>query len=528
MVKAPAAPSYPFFRTGDLSAFWALFADNLANIVLIIGTCLGIFGMSGEVVFGRILPGLGVALVSGLGFYAWLARRLGRQEGRGDVTALPYGISTPIMFVYLFGIIGPVYQHLSGAGEPRAAVMAWQTGIAAAFAGGLIEVAGSLVGPWLKRVTPRAGMLGTLAGIALVWIATVPLAEIFEHPLVGFIPLAVILVGLVGGYRLPFGLPAGLAAIAAGTGIGLATGLSKLTFEGVGLKLPVPVLGDLAAGFSIVWENPHVLAVVVPLSIYNFIETMNNVESAEAAGDRFPVATCQVADGVGTLLGALFGSAFPTTVYIGHPGYKRLGGGAGYALGVGVVLFAAATFGLVELLYRLIPAAAVAPILVFIGLVITAQAFRATPSRHAIAVAVAFIPHVANLLVTRMGGVLAATGQAVGPGMDGDLITRLGAQGIHWAGQSALASGSILTGLLWGSLVAFLLDGRPRAAATAALAGAALTLVGVIHSPELGWQPSQIFWGYLLVAALLAAVHGAGLRRSEAEEVPAEVPTEVP
>jgi AGZA family xanthine/uracil permease-like MFS transporter len=174
---------YPLFYRRDLTAFWALFADNLANIVILSGICLAVFDMPAQIVFGRILPGLGVSLLVGLSFYVYLARRLARKEQRNDVTALPYGISTPVMFVYLFGIIGPVYWGLKASGNADASIIAWQVGMAAAFLGGVIEMLGSIVGPWLKRITPRAGMLGTLAGIAIVWIATVPLAKIFEDPL---------------------------------------------------------------------------------------------------------------------------------------------------------------------------------------------------------------------------------------------------------------------------------------------------------------------------------------------------------
>ena len=178
----------PLFCRGDINAFWALFADNLANMIIVAGVMTGVFGIPGEIVFGRVLPGLGVSLIVGLGFYAWQARRLATQEERDDVTALPYGISTPVMFVYLFGVIGVVH------GRTGDGLLAWRIGIAAAFVGGCLEVLGSFAGPWLKRNLPRAGMLGTLAGIALVFIATIPLAEVFELPLVGFPPLVIILV----------------------------------------------------------------------------------------------------------------------------------------------------------------------------------------------------------------------------------------------------------------------------------------------------------------------------------------------
>ena len=519
---ADASVTYPIFRREDLNGFWALFADNLANMIIASTICKYVFNMSDEVVFGHILPGLGVALIVGLAFYAYLARRLASREGRSDVTALPYGISTPILFVYLFGVIGPVYF------ATKDGLLAWRIGIAAACIGGVIEMLGSVVGPLIKRVTPRAGMLGTLAGIAVVWIATVPLAEIMEHPIVGFASLTIIVMGLVGGIRLPKNLPVGLVAIALGTIIALVMGQSKVSFEGTGLYVPVPVLGDLMAGFEALFSRPTLFMVIIPVEIYNFIETMNNVESAEAAGDKYNVRACQIMDGVGTLVGSVFGSPFPTTVYIGHPAYKRLNARAGYALGVGLVFFVGSLFGLVAFLHHLIPMAAVAPMLVFIGVVIAAQAFNVTPKRHAMAVAVAMVPHISDILVKKLGGMVRAIdrvhNQAEGalaalanePTMlaqkatlsdklIGDLLRN---EYIHWAGQNALSQGAIVTGLLWGAIFAKMIDGKYHHSAYFALATGLLHLVGIIHRPALGLCPtSPLFYGYLIMAALFYLAH---------------------
>jgi adenine/guanine/hypoxanthine permease len=501
-----------WFCKDDINGFWALFADNLANMIIISGVCTIVLRMPPEIVFGRILPGLGVSLVLGLGIYSWMARRLADREGRDDVTALPYGISTPILFVYLFLIMKPVFDHglKSGMSEADASVMAWQVGIAAAFLGGALEMAGAVVGPWLKKHLPRAGMLGTLAGIALVWIATVPLAEIFEHPLVGFASLSIIFAGLVALYKLPLGIPAGLAAIALGTLVGFGTGDASFSLEGTGLYLPLPVVGDLWEGLSILWQNPWVLAIVVPAEIYNFIETMNNVESAEAAGDKYPVGICQAVDGVGTMVGALFGSAFPTTVYIGHPGYKRLGARSGYALGVGAVFFVGSLFGLVAFLHHLIPMAAVAPMLVFIGIVITGQAFTACKPHHAIAVAVAMIPHVSNLLVTKWLSLAKVLSGDPGKLFSPEVMEAMKMEGAHVAGQSALFQGSIIIGLLWGSMAAFLLDRKPLHAMAVALSAAGLSSIGIIHAASISFQITEIFWGYLMVGGICVFLHYFG------------------
>ena len=460
------------FRGSDWNGFWALLADNVANLVIAAGICKGVFKMPDEIVFGKILPGLGVSLLAGLSFYAYQGYKLAEKEDRDDVTALPYGISTPVLFIYLFGVLGPLYFGWVGEHGEQAAVMAWQAGVAACFMGGAIECFGSVLGPSLKKITPRAGMLGTLAGIALAYIATVPLASIMEHPLVGLPALGIVLAGLVAGLKLPKGLPAGLVAIVVGCVVGLATGVAEFdTTWRPAVHVPLPVISDLIAGFKLLAQNPGILAVVLPIEIYNFIETMNNVESAEAAGDSYPVGICQVADGAGTMMGALFGSTFPTTVYIGHPAYKRLGSRLGYALGVGIVLFVVAVTGLHAFFYKLIPTAAVAPLLVFVGTVIVGQAFAESPKKHGVAVAFAMLCHMSNLLVTKVGGVL----QVGGIQNDHILTGKLAQQGIHWAGHQIMSQGAIVTGLIWGALVAYLIDGKTKHSAGFAFTGALLT-----------------------------------------------------
>ena len=491
---------YPLFARSDLSAFWALFADNLANMLVIAGVTRFVFNMPNEIVFGRILPGLGVAIIFGLVVYSYLARRLAEQENRSNVTALPYGISTPVMFVYLFGVIGPIYWATD---DP---LLAWQLGIAAGVMGGLLQLALSGLGPILKRMIPRAGMLGTLSGIALVFIATIAMARIYESPVIGFSALAIVMWGLIARYRLPFNMPAGLVALAVGTIIGLALGESSISFEGVGIYFPIPYFGDLMVGLNQLWAHPEVLAVIIPVQIYNFIETMNNVESAEAAGDHYPVAVCQVTDGAGTMIGALFGSPFPTTAYIGHPAYKRMGAHAGYIIGVGVVIPLAACFGLLAFLGNLMPVAAAAPVLVFVALSLIANTAHSVRPEHMAAVAFAMLPHVSDFLIVKWGslmGALSATGVEGLPQLgDPALTAALLQQGAHYAGHLALSQGAIITGLVWGAIVAALIDGDFKTAGGFTLAGAAMSSIGIIHGASLHMPAlSGITGGYLIAGA---------------------------
>ncbi len=519
--------NYKLISRHDFSAFWALFTDNLINLIVLSGICQFVFQMPAEIVFGRIVPGAAVAIMAGIAVYVLLAKRAAAQAGR-DVTALPYGISTPVMFVYLFGVIGPIYWSTQ---DP---VLAWQVGIGAGFMGGIVAGLGAIVGPILKRVTPRAGMLGTLCGIALVFIGTVPLATVFEDPLIGFASMIIILWGLVGRFRLPFNIPAGLLALGVGTMVALLVGEARISAEGVGFYPPLPYVGDLIAGIQHLFANPELFLVLVPVQIYNFIETMNNVESAEAAGDHYPVAICQITDGLGTMIGAVFGSPFPTTAYIGHPAYKRMGAHAGYIMGVGIVIPLAAFFGLLAFLNNLIPVAAAAPVLVFVALSLITNTAHAVKTDHMAAVTIAMMPHVSAFLIIKWGALLGALGAVGVAGLpqlgDPELTAALLQQGAHLEGHLALSQGAILTGLIWGAIVASVIDGDFRNAGGFAFAAFIMSSIGVIHSASLHWPvPSAVSMGYLIAAMFLfiyPIFHRHGPQ--ENETLPTDEPQPVP
>ncbi len=504
---------------GDWDAFLTLGTDNLAKIVILPAILIGTFQFAPEIVFGRIMTGLGLTLLAGLGIYGYLAARVSAATGRPDVTALPYGISTPALFIWLFGIIGPVYF---ATGDP---LLAYRIGLGAAFLGGLIKLSGAFLGPWLQRITPAAGILGTMAGVAIVWIAMIPSAIIFANPLIGLPALFVVLLGLLGQFRFPLRLPAGLVAIGLGVLLGFITGDATLRFDETGLYLPLPVLGDLWAGLRLVVSRPDLLAVVIPIALYNVIETTGNVESARAAGDSYDLRTCQLVDGLGTCLGAAFGSPFPTTVYLGHPAYKKMGGRIGYVVLTGLFLFAASLIGLFAFLRHLIPAAAISPLLVFVGIVMTHYAFQASPPAHGVAVALALVPHIADLLKKQLDGTLLEVLQqgTASPALLSSLAEN---QGVYLQSYGLLSRGAILTGLLWGSMLAFMIDQDLRRATLFSLLATGLSLVGLIHAEQIGLSLSPITAGYLVLTGLLALAYFIHSRKDVAPGtgLPAEPP----
>lgn len=489
-----------FFVRGDIDGFFGLFIDNLVNLVIIAAVLTELFKMPTDIVFGRVIPGAALSIIFGNVVYTIMARRLAKKENRQDVTALPYGISTPIMFAYLFLVIGPVYWKTGDA------VLGWKIGVSAAFIGGVVEVLGAFAGQTVRKHTPRAGLLGTLAGIAITWIAMKPTLEIWEVPVVGFLPLALILIGFIAKIHLPYRLPAGFVAILFGSAVAWLVGFAKpenlkTATRLISLYPPVIVFNTILETIDKILPF---LTVIIPMGIYNFLETMQNVESASAAGDNYNTKVTMLYDGLGTILGGLFGSCFPTTVYIGHPGWKAVGARQGYTLINGVVIFLLGITGTLSLVYSLIPKEVAFCILLYIGLVIASQAFTSVEKRYAPAVAIAFLPHIANYVKTNVEGTLQAAKTAIAEVG----YKALEAQGVSYEGMASLGYGAIITGMLLGAITAFLIDKKFNLAGIYAFAGAVLSYFGVIHFERIGFGVGKEFaMGYLLLTILFTGIY---------------------
>ena len=210
-----------WFVRGDIDGFFGLAIDNLIQFLLIATLCPIIAGIPSSFVYSTVLPGAALAVIFGNLFYAWQSHRLSRREQRHDVTALPYGINTVSLFAYLIFIMGPVYRETGNWH------LAWQVGLLACFGSGVIEFGGSFIVDILRRITPRAALLATLAGIAITFISMDFAFQTFERPLIAMLPLAIILVQYFSKVRFPWGLPGGLVAVVAGTALAWALTLLK-------------------------------------------------------------------------------------------------------------------------------------------------------------------------------------------------------------------------------------------------------------------------------------------------------------
>jgi len=503
---------YPLWVRGDLDGFFGLMIDNLVQVLMIIELCKLVAGLPDELIYHRVLPGVGVSLLIGNLFYGLQGHYAARKYHNAECTALPYGINTPSVIAYIFFIMGPVYKSTGDCD------LAWIAGLTACLVSGVIEFIGAFAAEKLRKITPRAALLGVLAAIGITFIAADFAFQIFTSPLVGLLPLAFLLLAYFAYYKFPFRLPGGFLAILFGSLI--AWGSTWLGWDGFGgVEMSAAALGDSlgrdaatqAVNFSSVrfngpefvgvqlWDlllkNPNLvwlyLTVSIPMGVINVLGSLQNIESAEAGGDRFATGPSLAVNGLGTIAAGLFGSCFPTTIYIGHPGWKALGARSGYSILNGLFFTLIFFFGLGPFLRALIPIEAGAAIVMYIGIIITAQAFQVTPRKHAPAVAVALFPAMAALVLVKMGIYFDYPG--VGASLV-DIIRNPTPPTAHLPGLLTLTganSGWFITTLILAATGAALIDKKYRQAAVWMGVASVLTFVGAIHAYRLEYRDNS-------------------------------------
>jgi len=488
---------------GDWNALFGFGTNILVNMLTLTALLRYVLKMPDELIFGRILPATGLMLFLSTMYYAWLAYKLARDTGRNDVCALPSGISVPHMFVVVFVIMLPISLK---TGDP---IKGWEAGLTWVFVQSFVLMIGGFVAPFIRRITPRAALLGALAGVSIAFISMRPALEMYMTPVIGIVCFAILLASWFGGVRYFKGMPAGLVAIAVGTLIAWGSTAVGLNFGGMttanlgaslstfGFSFPIPAIGHVFSGFEFLGI---ILVTAIPFGIYDLVEAMDNVESAAAGGDSFPTTRVLTADGAVSLIGCLMGNPFINAVYIGHPGWKAIGGRLGYSAATGVMVLILSWFGILALLMALIPVVAISPILLYIGMLIGAQAFQETPHKHAPAVVLSLVPQVAAWGKLQIDNALGAAGtNAMAVGLD-----KLGQVGVLYHGLEILGSGAILVSLILAAVTACIIDRTYRKAAAFAAAGAILTFFGFMHSEAIGIAKTpMVAFSYLAVAAVL-------------------------
>jgi adenine/guanine/hypoxanthine permease len=551
---------YRWFVLGDWNAFFALLLDNMINLVVLAGILVGGFGFPSDIIFTRMIPGTALGVLVGDIAYTVMAVRLAKRLGRHDVTAMPLGLDTPSTIGMALAVLGPAFvamkadalaSGLSAEQAVRSAALgAWGVGMAVMLIMGVVKVAFAFFGDWVREHVPTAGLLGSIGGIGLALLAFFPLLDIFKAPVIGLVALGLVLYSLVARIELPWRLPGAVAAVAVGTLLYYVLGplglLGGELFHAPALHLQPAFPWPTLAGFSSLAAALPYVPIAIPFGVLTIVGGINVTESARAAGDDYRTRDILLTEAIATLVAGLTGGVAQSTPYIGHPAYKQMGARAGYTLATGLAVGIGGVLGCVSFVVDALPVTAVVPLLIFVGLEITTQAFRASPARHAPAVAFAFLPILGDLLLihqdTLLGGIRGAiAGAATELGAHAALVQSLVTEAALRARAMSvmgLGHGFILTAMLWGSFFALIIDRRLRQASFFVALCALLTLFGVIHSAAPSgamywpWQaPSGLVaqWasGYLAFAALtLVLSFTKGARAAsvgkESEDKPAE------
>ncbi len=487
---------YPWARRGDVNAFFGLMLDNVAVMIILVSSITGTEAFTPGFVLSRMIPGTALGVLLGDLVFTVLAFRLARRTGRGDVTAMPLGLDTPSTFGVAFLVLLPALGYGSktlGLEHPRAMEFAWHVGMVTLVLAGVFKTLLAPLGNAVRRLVPRAGLLGSLAAIALALIAFLPLLldGIAAVPPVGMVALTVILVTLVAHRDLPRQFPGALAAVLLGVAVYWICVSSDTLFGSTLVPAPQPpeplAIWDPASllsfygGGSDWWGKVFTYAlgrlpVVLPFALATVVGGIDCTESAAAAGDEYDTRTILLTEGVASFVAGLLGGVIQTTPYIGHPAYKMMGGRAAYTLATALFVGGVGCVGGFSYLYYLLPTAAMFPILVFVGLEITAQSFQATPTKHYPALALAILPALAYLITATIGQASLVLNPALeGPPAD---HARLVLQTLR-----CLANGFLLSSMLWAAALAMVIDNRLRAAAAFFAVAGVCAFVGLIHSP---------------------------------------------
>jgi len=507
-----------WFVSGDFNGFFGLVVDNLTILGFISMALIGLFQFPPEVVFTRMFPGTAFGVLVGNLLYTLMARRLAARSGRDDVTAMPLGLDAPTSIGMALLVLGPAFAGFKAQGmDPHTAALAtWQLGMAALVVMGLLKLVLSFFGEAVTRALPRAALLGSIAGIALVLMGLLPLLETLRSPVAGFVTLGLLLYVLIAKGRLPGPLPGVLVALLVGVALYYGLGLAGLGAPGFQLPDWTPLRVVLPwPSLSFVQGLPYTvpyLPLLLPFGLLMVVGGINVSESARAAGDDYRTRDILLVEAFATLVAGVCGGVAQTTPYIGQPAYKHMGARSGYTLLTGLFVGIGGMLGILSGLVQWLPLAVLAPIIVYVAIDITTQAFQATPSRHAGAMVLGFLPSVAYLLAIKAPGWIA-------PERLVELTTQVDGHGLpELAVIFALGNGFIITAMLWTAAVAAMIDGRLRRASGFLLVAAALAAFGLIHSVDprggiyLPWQlqglPRVISAQFVGAYVALAAVMG--------------------
>ncbi|CAF1391523.1 unnamed protein product [Rotaria sordida] len=499
---------YPFFVRGDIDGFVALYINNLSTLLAILLSLQPILG--DNIVYSKVLPGTGLAMLWGNFYYVYMARKLAFKEKRGNVCAMPYGICTPGAFAFIYVIISPTYYGcIPTHDKAYCQELAWNVALASNFITGIVLLLLCVFGEFIRKNTPSVALLASISGIGYVILALNEYLPISETPIVGFIPFTIVMLGYFGG--VTYGpLPVAFVALVIGTILGWATSLNQgsVVHEAVHLLKFYPPVFPMKEMFQHIDTIHFYLSTTIPTAIVIAIGTIQCVESAKRAGDFYPTHEAMFVDGIGTLIATCFGSIFSMTAYIGHPAMKKMGAKQAYSIINGICYLPLCFFGISGLLISIISVVAINPVVIFIGLVICSDTLAITPQRHYPAFLLGLMPIIADWgKGTILSGVSNAYSNFTLPNVQFSSNVSSFITGFSYRGLANFAGGSLLQSIFVTAIFMYMIDRKFLHATVWSLLASFLSLFGLINSSNVGVlvKNTDDGWRFTVAYVMLAA-----------------------
>ncbi len=275
---------------GDIDGFFGLALDNLVQLLLIDTLCRFVLGFPPELVYGRVLPGAAVSILVGNLFYALPGPAAGRAHR-------PHRrLRAAVRHQHGVALRPRLPGHAAGEGARRGGRRR-RSRRASRGRRGSSRRSARASSSWPRRfVAERVAQGDAARGAALdarrhrarLHLARLPLPHLrapdrrpddVRHRDADLLrPRAV-----QGTHSRRHGRRSAL-----GTLLSWAIGIAPVGARPAppALHLPVPVVGDLVAALGGGHLLPY-LSVIVAMGLFNVLGSLQNIESAEAAGDAY-------------------------------------------------------------------------------------------------------------------------------------------------------------------------------------------------------------------------------------------------
>ncbi len=440
------------FTKGDIDASIGTFFDAAPKIitgVIVLSPILG-----SDIVFGKLLPSIGIAiLLSSIMFYI-LGEQLRKEKGDDTIVALPGGINAGRFFVFLFSVMLPTWYATEDA------TLTLFVGIGAHIISAILSIIFAFVGEKLIKIIPSEALFGSLAGGAMTWLTLATFNDMFATPVIAFVSIFVVLSAYLAKVKLPTS-PA-LLSIGLGLVIGGLTGVISFealneSFSNFGFYVPGGVLfgGSYFSNVTLgIIESIKFLPIIFVFTLGEVISNLQSISQAKACGDEYPVVKSLVYVNVVSLISAILGNPFPIGIWWGYASWKERKATTAYPLLTGMAYMLLCTTGIISVVTAIIPVATVLPLLIFIGLVSLQNAFAdAEPKYYGIMALALALP-------------IAEWGASLGENL------------------GFITSGATLIALVWASALVFIAKNNWTKVCYTFLVGAGLTFFGLIHTGQ--------------------------------------------